>query len=884
MKLKRVIASLTAAAMVVSLTVSPVSVGAESTELSKMSFTSFGAAGSDWNQADFVSNASAEMSEADLTGLSSIKFIASANDLNYGWNNGQFYTNSDAEKGGAGWKTKSFGGSEGTYDVSLASSGIFEVSVDAGIDSDGYWAAGWGTSSGNTAFGIYGLEFYAGSTKLGTWADSEWYDSSYDLLLPYEFGSSTKDTWAQGDILTNETAELAGSDFSKLTSVKICAEARYLNDGWNNGQFYTNSEDTYGGTGWVAKSYGGSKSTHDVALSSAGTFTVDLDLTPGTDGYWAVGWGTGCTKGMFDVLYIDFMAGDSKIGTWADGIWFPTDVPATGITVSPETASVKIGSSIQLSAVLEPAGATSKVTWSSDDTAVATVDSTGKVTGVAEGTVTITAAVSDTIKASAQVTVTTNKTIITPVVTLPSSITVYTTNTTEQAKEVKSAAKISGIDKLASSDYTVTAVSDGAKGTVTFALTTTGSVKYKVADDAVVSASCTINFEQWVPTVYDGYSVSGPTELDVDYNADASVISDAVTTAIKSQTITLSLIESESDHVPLPAKSLEDVIKSIGLPDTYDADSSVSVPVTIDLVNVMNEGDVYLGASGEELTELTVTYTVNVGPDSSTPEPEPDPDPEPDPEPTPEPAPVPYVPGAAENDITKSYPSNGSTTTSHSPYTSGAVSTSAAAGVIRIAGAGDTVTIIMDEDIIPANLLEILADKNNVTAVFVYSGYSVSINSGDIDASEIADIDFSNKGRFLTDEELAMFEGAYVVRQLNFAHNGKFPGVSKVTVTVTMRGVSKDKDAAALLRTGEGEFTLVSDGTVGTDRTFSFELTHASKYVVYTGECSVAYAEDISSGAGLDAQTEETSSALPTVFAGIAVIAAAAAVIRKIRA
>lgn len=109
MKLKRVIASLTAAAMVVSLTVSPVSVGAESTELSKMSFTSFGAAGSDWNQADFVSNASAEMSEADLTGLSSIKFIASANDLNYGWNNGQFYTNSDAEKGGAGWKTKKIG-------------------------------------------------------------------------------------------------------------------------------------------------------------------------------------------------------------------------------------------------------------------------------------------------------------------------------------------------------------------------------------------------------------------------------------------------------------------------------------------------------------------------------------------------------------------------------------------------------------------------------------------------------------------------------------------------------------------------------------------------------------------------------------------------------
>ncbi|MDM3063464.1 phage tail tube protein [Citrobacter sp. CK180] len=68
-------------------------------------------------------------------------------------------------------------------------------------------------------------------------------------------------------------------------------------------------------------------------------------------------------------------------------------IPATGITVTPETASVDVGDTTSLTATLAPAGATDTVTWESSDPEVATVSASGVVTGVAAGTATITAKV-----------------------------------------------------------------------------------------------------------------------------------------------------------------------------------------------------------------------------------------------------------------------------------------------------------------------------------------------------------------------------------------------------------------------------------------------------------------------------------------------------------
>ena len=65
----------------------------------------------------------------------------------------------------------------------------------------------------------------------------------------------------------------------------------------------------------------------------------------------------------------------------------------TSVTVTSEgsATSVKVNETLQLSAVVAPADAKQKVTWSSSDETKATVDATGKVTGVAAGSVVITA-------------------------------------------------------------------------------------------------------------------------------------------------------------------------------------------------------------------------------------------------------------------------------------------------------------------------------------------------------------------------------------------------------------------------------------------------------------------------------------------------------------
>lgn len=66
-------------------------------------------------------------------------------------------------------------------------------------------------------------------------------------------------------------------------------------------------------------------------------------------------------------------------------------IAATGVTVSPATAQIVVGDTVQLIPTVQPANATNKaVTWASGSTGVATVDANGLVTGVAAGTATIT--------------------------------------------------------------------------------------------------------------------------------------------------------------------------------------------------------------------------------------------------------------------------------------------------------------------------------------------------------------------------------------------------------------------------------------------------------------------------------------------------------------
>ena len=71
-------------------------------------------------------------------------------------------------------------------------------------------------------------------------------------------------------------------------------------------------------------------------------------------------------------------------------------VAVTGVTLAPATSTGAVGSTVQLTATIAPAGATGKkVTWSSSDNTVATVDVRGLVKRLKVGTATITATSQD---------------------------------------------------------------------------------------------------------------------------------------------------------------------------------------------------------------------------------------------------------------------------------------------------------------------------------------------------------------------------------------------------------------------------------------------------------------------------------------------------------
>ena len=78
----------------------------------------------------------------------------------------------------------------------------------------------------------------------------------------------------------------------------------------------------------------------------------------------------------------------------------------TGLTLSQKTATGTVGATKQITATVEPENATDKtVTWSSDNEEIATVDSNGLITFLAEGTANIKGKTSNGIEATVAVTV-----------------------------------------------------------------------------------------------------------------------------------------------------------------------------------------------------------------------------------------------------------------------------------------------------------------------------------------------------------------------------------------------------------------------------------------------------------------------------------------------
>lgn len=95
----------------------------------------------------------------------------------------------------------------------------------------------------------------------------------------------------------------------------------------------------------------------------------------------------------------------NKTGWYMNGTWYDsnpgTGIAVTSVSLSPSTAPLNVGGTQQLTPTILPSNATNKsVTYSSNNTAVATVNTSGLITAVANGTATITVSTVDGNKTS----------------------------------------------------------------------------------------------------------------------------------------------------------------------------------------------------------------------------------------------------------------------------------------------------------------------------------------------------------------------------------------------------------------------------------------------------------------------------------------------------
>jgi endo-1,4-beta-xylanase len=196
-----------------------------------------------------------------------------------------------------------------------------------------------------------------------------------------------------------------------------------------------------------------------------------------------------------------------------------TIIPVTGVTVTPTTAPVNVGSTSQLTASVVPSTATNtSVTWSSSNTAIATVSATGLVTGVAAGTATITVTTQDGSKtATCIVTVSGTVISVTGITISPATAPVNVGATTQLTATV---APINATNKTVTWSSSNTAIASvSATGLVTGVAAGTATITVTTQDGAkTATCAVTVNTVTIPPCSFGTPLATGLPSLNKSYN------------------------------------------------------------------------------------------------------------------------------------------------------------------------------------------------------------------------------------------------------------------------------------------------------------------------------------------------------------------------------
>lgn len=186
-----------------------------------------------------------------------------------------------------------------------------------------------------------------------------------------------------------------------------------------------------------------------------------------------------------------------------------TTVPVTSVSVSPTSATIIAGVTQQLTATVLPSNATNKtVSWASNNTSIATVNSSGLVTGVAAGSATITVTTLDGSKtATSSINVTATTVPVTSVSVSPTSTTIVAGGTQQLSTTVlPSNATNKTISWTSSNTLVATVNSSGlvtgiAAGSATITVTTQDGNKTATSAITVTSNPAPVVIDK-----FEGYS------------------------------------------------------------------------------------------------------------------------------------------------------------------------------------------------------------------------------------------------------------------------------------------------------------------------------------------------------------------------------------------
>jgi uncharacterized protein YjdB len=193
----------------------------------------------------------------------------------------------------------------------------------------------------------------------------------------------------------------------------------------------------------------------------------------------------------------------NKTGWYMNNTWYDSNpgtvVAVTGVTISPTTATLLVNATQQLTPTVAPATATNKtVTYSSSNTAVATVNATGLITAIASGTATITVTTQDGAKtATCAVTVNASNVAVTSVSLSPASSSLAVGGTQQLTPTILPANATNKSVNYSSSNTAVATVNASglisavANGTATITVTTVDGSKTSTCAVTVSTATGT---------------------------------------------------------------------------------------------------------------------------------------------------------------------------------------------------------------------------------------------------------------------------------------------------------------------------------------------------------------------------------------------------------